>query len=277
MKYQESLIRPLVMVLFFLISTGCQENKTNKSDADAQPATLAEEYVQRYCKNVTKIRLRTNIDEEISLLCQANRPTQVLNEFRTQAINQAEGEIKLVTFKEEHDEAAETTDLFLGWAFHLPYRPFDVKSQPLYEYLTPGHDKDGIKLDAVVVSQNTEESRDGGLHLVSTKMNYHLEVATTVGTPSIHYRNTEFNIYQVLSGDEEMGLAVEHLTDAENEDYSKSLMVSASFNDGEDGAIVITMLHLILDNKGFPITSAEAFQTLGGAMSQLMYKGLTEE
>ena len=113
-------------------------------------------------------------------------------------------------------------------------------------------------------------------------MSYDLSVRGTSTRFLVSQRNTQYNLYQVLSGNEEMGLGVESLIDVNNPDFDLSTMVNFSFNDGQGysdgkgGTVVITMLHFIINNHGFPDTATRSIQEVAKHTANVMYKGLKE-
>ena len=289
----KTIIQTSIISLSLVAGVSCQQKSEEKSESAAaenggeekvNPSKIiADEipdYPNLYCQNVNTLKLRTSIDQEMGLLCEGGLPTETLLKFREVALSQEPGDINVITFKLEHIPEEDRTNITLGWAFHTQIRPFEVKSRPLYQYLTEGYNSPSVNFEAETTNVHDESTLDSGLHLFSVDMNYKLNVATAAGSPIVHNRNTEYNLYQVQSGNEEMGLAVEHLADESNSDYWDSKMVTASFNDGSGyndgvgGAIVVTILQMQFDNKGFPDTAAAAFYDIGRGMAGLMYKGL---
>jgi len=128
-----------------------------------------------------------------------------------------------------------------------------------------------------------DDDVDSGLHLWSADMNYDLKVKATNGLELKNKRNTQYNLYQVLSGSEEMGFGVDSLTDKNNPDYEKFVMLNLSFNDGggyndgKGGTIVLNLLHIVMNNRGFPVTATDSVGEIGKYLADAMYKGLTSK
>jgi hypothetical protein len=174
-----------------------------------------------------------------------------------------------------------TSEFLIAWSFHVPIRPFEVKSRPIYDFVAQNYDSETITL----ASESTRKPDDvltSGLHLWSVDMNYNLTIKATASRFLESQRNTEYNLYQVLSGNEEMGLGVEHLIDTDNPDFSQSTMVNISFNDGDGfndgngGTVVITLLHFELTNHGFPETADASIHEIAKHTAQVMYDGLKQ-
>jgi len=199
--------------------------------------------------------------------------------YRSKALSQAPGQIELVLLKAKHDEENDLSEFEIAWAFHVPIRPFEVKSRPLYQFIAQGYSSDKITLKAGSQKRSDEEL-DFGMHLWSVDMNYDLTVKGTQGLSLINARKTQYNLYQVESGNEEMGFGVEHLNDPENQDYKKSTMLNFSFNDGsgyndgKGGTVVVTLLHFVIRNQGFPATATASIQEIAKHIANTMYEGL---
>jgi hypothetical protein len=112
-------------------------------------------------------------------------------------------------------------------------------------------------------------------------MEHKIKIDTGTGAIFERDRVKEYNLYQLLSGNEEMGVAEEHL-DGENPHYIRSIQLTFAFNDGtgynndKGGAIIITLVHVIVRNEGFPEITSSVTTKVSKAMGQLMYEGLKE-
>ena len=247
------------------------ENGKVNSSSNTQTINIDDvDYLGLYCKNVWDLKLRQNIDTELDLVCLNQQPTDTLKHF--DAIAKQQGISEIEALKLEHNEETELSDIIVAWSFNVKVHPFKVKAKPLHSYLTPGYTSDSIRFSPEKVSDNSD--LDHGLHLKSVDMSYHIEVDTPINQPIIHDRNSQFNTYQVLSGNDEMGLAVEHLLDDNNPAYKQAVMMTVAYNDGSGGAVVTTFLHFNMINKGFPETSANALLEIGVAMRDLMHQGI---
>jgi hypothetical protein len=98
----------------------------------------------------------------------------------------------------------------------------------------------------------------------------------------VNSRKTQYNLYQVLSGNEEMGLGVEHLIDSPDQTYKVSNLVNFSFNDGggyndgKGGTIVVNVLRFDFSNQGFPETSSQTIYAVAQGLAANMYDGLRQ-
>ncbi|MFW7378814.1 MAG: hypothetical protein ACOH5I_08410 [Oligoflexus sp.] len=283
-----------IFIGVFFTALGCDggsknsgDPATTQSEASAAVEGTNEEgvildYPKAYCEHVGKIQLRTDISEKIGFICQDGAPTADMLEFREKALAQAPGEIELVMLESRHIEEQDFSEFLIAWAFHAPIRPFEVKNRPIYEFVAQGFSSDDVTLN-VATERQPDDSLDSGLHLWSVNMTYDLSVRGTTNRFLVSQRQTQYNLYQVLSGNEEMGLGVENLIDTNNPDFDMSTMVNFSFNDGKGyndgngGTIVITMLHFIINNHGFPETAASSIQEVAQHTADVMYNGLKDE
>ena len=112
-------------------------------------------------------------------------------------------------------------------------------------------------------------------------MHYDMRIQATNGLVLENKRDAEYNMYQVESGNEEMGFGVESLS-AENPDYLRAVMINLSFNDGsgyndgKGGAIVMNLLHITINNRGFPKTAVKTIRAIGDFLAGAMYDGLKQ-
>lgn len=281
-----------LMLLLTLGVSHCQKSKDSKTEAEEAPAESEEEqpaadapvvidYPKLYCENVEKLKLRYDVKEELAFFCLNGKPTKDFLSFRSEALAQAPGAYKLHLLQAQHDPDSDRSEFLIAWSFHVPIRPFEVKSRPIYDYVAQNFSSDVIDLKASA-ARRMDDPLDSGLHLWSADMSYDLVIKGTQGLTLTSQRQTQYNLYQVQSGNEEMGFGVEHLTDTENPNYSRSVMLNVSFNDGsgyndgKGGAVVITLLHFVLSNQGFPATATKSIQDIAQNAADGMYNGLKQ-
>lgn len=298
MKRKTSLLLQAVAIPVLLLgNTQC--NKTVSQDeeetgtAPKKPATenqaaAAEEeknavdYPKLYCESVRKVKTRQNIDPMLDYVCKGKTPSKEFLDLRSKAMNAKPGEIELITLKTNHNEETQKSEFTIVWAFHVKNRPFEVKNRPIYEYIAKGYNSPTITLGSKFERQADSTLDPGGLHLWSVNLSHDLTIKGSNNLELKSSRNTQYNLYQVLSGNEEMGLGIEHLMDTANNSYDASTMVNFSFNDGggfndgKGGTVVVTMLHFILANSGFPKTATESIGEIAKNIADGMYNGLKD-
>ena len=288
-----SMIQTTVFVSLAVCLAHCTKSSEKSANSNAPAAVssdtqvagpaeaVVEDYPKLYCKYADKLKLRTDATSELAFACQNGAPTPNLIAYRKKALEQAPGKIDLVLLKAKHDSENDLSEFEIAWSFHVPIRPFEVKSRPLYQFIAQGYASDNIELKASS-SRRPDEQVDFGMHLWSVDMNYDLTVKGTQGLNLVNHRKTQYNLYQVMSGNEEMGLGVEHLVETDNPDYQKSTMMNFSFNDGQGyndgkgGTVVVTMLHFVIRNQGFPATATTSIQDIAKHIADTMYQGLKE-
>jgi hypothetical protein len=252
--------------------------KNQRSD----PETFFEDYPVRYCTHVWKLKLRADVSEYLKYFCDGSTPTKNLMEWRERVIREP-GKLEIKQIFYEGNKEKETSEMKFVWGYYLEsLRPFRVKEKPLYSYVTKPFKDDFIDLKSTAERQS-DEVLDHGLHLWNTKVSYNLQLTTAPGMILPSLRDTQYNLYQVESGNEEMGFGVETLTDGHNGDYSASVMLNLSFNDGlgfndgKGGTVVVNILHLKMANKGFVETTEKTLNKLGNFLATSMYESLSEK
>ena len=283
-----------------LVFTACKpvgtveqtSKRTGKSFGDAGPGAsggvsdavqddLNLTYPELYCKYHKDLRLRVDVNEEVSRWCVDGKPTQKMVDYRQAALDATPGEIKLEIIKSEAIEEEDRSEFIIAWSFHVGIRPFEVKERPIYNFVAQSYSGETVTLNSPA-NRQPDDLVDFGLHLWSTKMNYNVIVKATETTFLESSRNTEYNLYQVQSGNEEMGFGVETLVDPDNEDFYQSTMLNLSFNDGtgfndgNGGTVVITVLHFSINNNGFPETAAKSIEEIAQHTANQMYLGLKD-
>ncbi len=257
---------------------------SSSAAADAKSApigTAGIDYTAVYCSNVSKIKLRTDISPEIALICKDSQPTALMQEYRAKALNQEPGKIEIKFLNQKNTEANDRSEFLVIWSFHVPIRPFVVKARPLYDYIAKGYQSDVVNF-SVKANRLNDAPLDSGLHLWTTEMDYALSVKALPSLALANQRKTQYNLYQVLSGNEEMGLGVEHLVESPDKTYTTSNLVNFSFNDGngyndgKGGTVVINVLRFDFNNQGFPETAVSTMSAVAQALADNMYEGLKQ-
>ena len=240
------------------------------------PEQIKQHYPESYCQRVIELKLRADVTEELGYFCPDGKPSELMLSMRQRLMDAPDGRTALEIITSKSDE--KVSDYVVAWGYRVGIRPFEVKARPLYEFIAQALNTDDVKMTG---SQNRRPDIevDSGLHLWSVDMSYDLKVKATNGFDLTNVRKTQYNLYQVESGNEEMGFGVEALT--EPTDFTKSTMLNLSFNDGQgfnDGkgdAIILNILHITLQNKGFPETAEYAIGKIGQFLADSMYQGLS--
>lgn len=279
-------MKAFIFLLSVLI-TACGTSKpkaksgTQSGIAQAPIGSAGIDYAALYCANAVKLKLRTDVSTEINLVCKDGKPTDLMQEYRTRALTQEPGKIDIKFLQQTSTEETDRSEFTVIWAFHVPIRPFVVKARPLYDYIAKGYQNADVTF-AVKANRLMEAPLDSGLHLWTTEMDYALSVKALPSLAIVNDRKTQYNLYQVLSGNEEMGLGVEHLIDSPDQTYKVSNLVNFSFNDGDGyndgkgGTIVINILRFDFNNQGFPETAVSTMTSVAQALANNMYEGLKQ-
>lgn len=273
-----------MLFLSFITACGASKPKTEsvpKAAAQAPIGAAGIDYAALYCANAVKLKLRTDITTEIDLICKDGKPTELMQEYRTRALTQAPGKIDIKFLQQKSTEETDRSEFTVIWAFHVPIRPFVVKARPLYDYIAKGYQSADVSF-AVKANRLADAPLDSGLHLWTTEMDYALRVNALPSLAITNDRKTQYNLYQVLSGNEEMGMGVEHLVSSPDQTYKVSNLVNFSFNDGDGyndgkgGTVVINILRFDFNNQGFPETAIATMTSVAQALANNMYEGLKQ-
>ncbi len=277
----------ICVLIVMSVLTACAASPSKTKDRSPLSASLEEnsigsagiDYGSLYCANVFKIKLRTDIKTELDLMCKDGRPTALFQEYRRKALQQGAQKIDINFLMLRHTEVSDRSEYTLIWSFHSPLRPYEVKARPLYQYIAKGYQDNELRFQ-ISPNRLNDAPLDSGLHLWTTEMSYALEVKALPTLAIINDRKTQYNLYQVLSGNEEMGLGVEHLIESPDNTYRISNLVNFSFNDGngyndgKGGTVVINLLRFDFVNQGFPDTAVKTMSTIAQSMADNMQNGL---
>jgi hypothetical protein len=280
-------MKTIHLLLVSALITACGASKpkpdsgTKTANAQAPIGSAGIDYAALYCANAVKLKLRTDISTELNLVCKDGKPTDLLQEYRARALTQEPGKIEIKFLEQKSTEATDRSEFTVIWAFHVPIRPFIVKARPLYDYIAKGYQSPDVNF-AVQANRLMDAPLDSGLHLWTTEMSYALRVNALPSLAIMNDRKTQYNLYQVLSGNEEMGLGVEHLLESPDQTYKVSNLVNFSFNDGngyndgKGGTVVINILRFDFNNQGFPETAVTTMTSVAQALANNMYEGLKQ-
>jgi hypothetical protein len=233
-----------------------------------------------YCEHAVKVKTRLDIKNELQYFCPDGAPSNDMLKLR-ETLFTGKGRTAPLIVKEKHIKETDRTEMVLIWGYYVKIRPFEVKERPLNEYIAKTIDRPDLKLVGTTKPQARDEL-DHGLHLWTSTLHYELSVQATSGLQLENKRNTQYNMYQVHSGNEEMGLGVESMVKEGTNDYFVSTMLNLSFNDGtgyndgKGGTIVLNILNIEIDNRGFPATAGKSVEEIGKFLADAMYQGLTK-
>ncbi len=256
-----------------------QEDQIDKiaRNVPKDPGAFFMDYPPRYCEHVWKLKLRADVSESLKYFCNGATPTEAMIKLREQVIREP-GKLNIQKILTKSN--LEENEYHTVWGYYIPeFRPFRIKEKPFYTYIAQPLVEGDIDLKTTWERQS-DEGLDFGMHLWSVKMKYELKLTAAKGLVLDSRRATQYNLYQVESGNEEMGFGVETLTDGFNGDYSKSVMINLAFNDGQGfnddhgGIVVLNLLHLKMANKGFPETTGKSLDRIGTFLPSSMYEGL---
>lgn len=240
------------------------------------------DYPSVYCLHVTALNLREDASEEIAAICRDGKPTQLFLEQRIAALNSPPGEFKIRVVSEAYDDKNDTSEFHLIWGLHVPLAPFTVKDRPIAEIVTQSVKTNIVDLKSTLIPRPDDPLDSRGLQFWSYDIEYELQVVSAPEIVVPNYRKTQYNLYQVMSGSEEMALGFEHLTEFDPEHYyiykNLNFVINdgAGYNDGRGGTVIIGYLHTKFNNQGYAPVSIQAVKEVMQAVISNLSKGLLQ-
>ncbi len=227
-----------------------------------------------FCANVGALKLRVEASQEIAFFCKGKSPSVEMQKLRKSVLEDQTKRPEPVLLQAEHDPETKLSQFLLAWGFSVPASLIELRDKKLYEFIAQGFQTDSLEMQAS--SQlRADDPLDGGLHIYSVDLNYDLMIHGPQGLDLKSQRSTQYNLYQVKAGDEDLGLGIEHLLSSEGGGYTHSTMINVSMSDGKGGTIVLTLLHFAINNQGFSATATRSIQDIAKHLSETMYTGLS--
>lgn len=238
---------------------------------------IAVDFPKQYCEQLDKVKLRADVSLDLAFFCKSGAPTANFRKYYTSALSGAAGKIDLVPIKVQHDEDTGFSNIQIVWSFHVPIKVVDFRNKPIYQAIAKAYESPTIS-QTTSTERLADDTLDSGLQIWSVNFNYDMTIKGPQGLELKNQRKTQYNLYQVQGGNENLGLGVEHLLDLTNADYQKSTMLNFSLSAGADkgGAVVITLLNFSLANRNFPKTAEDSIEEVARNVAEEMYKALKE-
>ena len=207
-------------VLLGLCLNACnQASKLSEGAGKGADLVSANDYPSLYCRYAPTLKLRYYISPELGRMCKDGKPTADFIALREEGLKYAKLEgtssndlpYNVRFLSKAREEKTDTSRFEIVWVFHVPTRPYIVKAKPLYTYVAQGFhptESNFLTLDVKAKKLDDATLSPGGLHLWSAEMDYTLTVKPLPELTLNNQRSTQYNLYQVMSGNEEMGLGV---------------------------------------------------------------------
>jgi hypothetical protein len=150
----------------------------------------------------------------------------------------------------------------------------DFRNAPLIDNMSQPYTSATIE-QTTKAEKNGDDSLDSPLHLISVNFSYDMNIKNEQNLDLSNKRNTQFNLYQVQGGNENLGVAIEHLVDTDNADYKRATMFNAAVSapDGK-GAVIVTVLNYSIFNKGLHSTAVDSIEEVAKNAGASMLKAL---
>ena len=262
-------------------SSAASEGEVNKASADGQasenPDNIAAiereiDWPTMYCQNLKGHNFLDDFREQLALFCQDDAPTELTYKMMNLARDKTDNP-PVVRLTLEHG-VTDYSKMTFAWAVQVPIEPFYVKSRPLWEYLENTSPEGPYQTSIRMTKENETEE---GLHLVSVDMEYDIKIVTPNGGIIHTNKSTEFNLFQILSGSDEMGIVVENFKKDESLNYNASKMLILSFPDEDGGAFIINLQDIDVNTSGFRELSTQGFEDIVQASAIALRDGLSSE
>lgn len=248
--------------------------KSENSQEEHHPQLANFEIANQFCASLKHLELKGDgFGKQFDLLCQNDQSTFLFNELATHAYA-GEGDfdhVKIIEARE--DEAVELSYLRVAFALKLPVSVTEIKDREIYQVLTQGLDFERHK---VKIELGEKEGLEG-LHYAKQNVKYDTEIIGPQSAEFINTRTTEVNQYQIIAGNDDLGMATEHLLDAEaNPDYQYANTVNITLKDpASDGSYLISVVDFVTWNKGFFKTNVKSLIAITKEQAKVVYGALS--
>lgn len=226
-------------------SSRSTDTKTDKdASAVSQPAEFCKRNISALLNN------RTQIEPELAVFCIDNKATSTFKALYDEALASREKTIFKADTPTQDDEGYSSVKLV--WSFYSNKKVADFRNALIAEKLSERYTSTTV--DQVTTLDVNSELDKGGLHLSSKNLTYDLNLKDpkTPGWSLNNTRKLQFNLYQVEAGNEDLGLSVEHLLEAANNDYTRATMLNTAMSapNGE-GTVIVSILNYRIRHYNF--------------------------
>lgn len=244
---------------------------TGSGTGTASGATTA--HHQDFCKQIANVKPRADVSSELALLCSGDKAAKRFEELYQEALTQSSGDIKIYRISTAEDDAG-YSNIQVAWSFLAPMKIADFRNAPLIDNLSQAYTSATIE-QTTKADKNGDDTLDSPLHLISVNFAYDMNIKNEQNLDLSNKRNTQFNLYQVQGGNENLGVAIEHLVDTDNQDYKRATMFNAAVSapDGK-GAVIVTVLNYSIFNKGLHSTAVDSIEEVAKNAGASMLKAL---
>ena len=231
-----------------------------------------------FCREIGKLKsFRTNISEELKVFCTGSTPTNdifvklyqdavALDPKKSPEISPSSRPPDIV----EGDDGFSTIRLF--FSFVGPAKVDKLQGAPLVESLALAYQGQTV----IQTAQAFSNSDVDGLHFRSANITYDLKIISDANSDLTNQRKTQFNVYQLDSGNPHLGIAVEHLLEPNN-DYRRATMLNIVLSTpDEQNSVIVTMLNYELANRGLHSLAVKSIKEVAINAGSKLYKALSE-
>ena len=272
------------------LGAGCQKTAQDQNDDTAlifsgQPSLglltfeelsmtgepiIPQQLKQIFCGHIFALDLKQDFSREIGFVCQAAAPSTGFDAFDLLAQN-TDDQPKAIGLGTTHTE--KITTAYFGTAIRAKLKPKHVRLTPVQGFMSQSSSYDYLELEAGV-TRNRQEEVGGDLRISSYDLFYKTRIDTRQNYIIINERQTQFNNYQVQGGNPDIGFAGEHLTGSTNSDFVNYNIITIILNDGNDSSILISIIGVTVDHRGFPKITEQAISDIAASQAKHLQTGL---
>lgn len=226
-----------------------------------------------FCVHVYKLPLKANFDQELSVLCENNKPTASFAQL--DKLGEVVGSQPRAAMLKIEQQGEFTKGIF-ATVYRVPIQPKWVRSAKIQEYMVGSSVYDYVQLKGEVKQSFTEEL-GGDLQFGKWHLNYKTDVQTPDVTKFSNERTTELNSFQVHGGNPDIGIGAEHLIDAPAGDYRAYNTTTITIANQDGGSSLITIIRVEVRNNGYAELSEKVINDISTAQATHVHHGLMEE
>jgi hypothetical protein len=287
MLYHRTLAQTSAMLAATLLLAACESKSssnasttatatgsgTSTGSATGTAGAATSAHYQDFCKQIANVKPRADVTVELALLCSGDKVVKRFEELYQEALTKTSGDIKIYRIAATEDDAG-YSNIQVAWSFLAPMKIADFRNAPLIDNMSQPYTSATIE-QTTKAEKNGDDSLDSPLHLISVNFSYDMNIKNEQNLDLSNKRNTQFNLYQVQGGNENLGVAIEHLVDTDNADYKRATMFNAAVSapDGK-GAVIVTVLNYSIFNKGLHSTAVDSIEEVAKNAGASMLKAL---
>lgn len=243
-------------------------------DLSTVEPTITQDVREAFCANAYGVRLMTDVQDFFDFLCTDRKPNEAFDKLDrfAQQVGQSPRAFRHTI---AHTPEGETVGFYAN-AYKVPLSPKVVKKSDLTRYLIRPITFDYAKMTSTV-AKNLTDTLGGDLQFGKWHLQTHLDVVSSDGVKFSNDRLTELNLYQLIGGNTDLGLATEHLIDVTNPDYREYRSMILTARNREGGSTILGFMRVAVRNQGYPEVVEKAFADITRIFALHVQSGLMND